>query len=374
MSRKLIPLAVLLALLLTGCAVAEPLFEPKSDGIYNYCPSAFVEDGVIHMYYCTNTKPRDVVDSIGYRYSTDGGKTYSEESIVLEHTKGWKGGWDNVHTCDPDVIKGHFLLDGEEYFYLMAYLGCDTGNCQENEVGIAVAREPGGPFVKVTALNPIVPYERDRRDGVNDLFQWGTGQPSLVSIDKQGQVMIIYTKGTGLKTSLFCEKWDLSDLNNAHRLQYYNYEEITNTGVIGRDNRQATLNNADFVYDPVSGVMYLAAEGAPTYIEGVDVPGKPEAIISTTVRVMKFSQKCAPDKLNEFFRQNITYRWKLMYLLGMEETGYPRNHNAGILSDPYGWLPVQGEITLLYSTSEVNRPSDSLWTYRVHSTVIPITE
>lgn len=48
---------LLLLLLLPSLALAEsfPEFEPSGEGIYNYCPAAFEEGGVRHMYYCTNT-------------------------------------------------------------------------------------------------------------------------------------------------------------------------------------------------------------------------------------------------------------------------------------------------------------------------------
>ena len=48
--KKLCALLLTLLLLL-GAAEAEPLFEPTQEGIYNYCPAGFVEDGVTHLYY-----------------------------------------------------------------------------------------------------------------------------------------------------------------------------------------------------------------------------------------------------------------------------------------------------------------------------------
>ena len=129
--------ALLLMLLLLLCAAeAEPLFEPTQEGIYNYCPAGFVEDGVTHLYYCTNVDSRVVTDHIGYRSSTDG-VHYSDEAIVLANGKTWDA-WDATHVCDPDVVKGEFKLDGEVYNYLMVYLGCQTGNNQGNEIDVEI--------------------------------------------------------------------------------------------------------------------------------------------------------------------------------------------------------------------------------------------
>ena len=156
--KKLCALLLTLLLLL-GAAEAEPLFEPTQEGIYNYCPAGFVEDGVTHLYYCTNVDSRVVTDHIGYRSSTDG-VHYSDETIVLANGKKWDA-WDAIHVCDPDVVKGEFKLDGEVYNYLMVYLGCQTGNNQGNEIGLAVAKRPEGPFLRVSNLNPFVAFERD---------------------------------------------------------------------------------------------------------------------------------------------------------------------------------------------------------------------
>lgn len=370
MIKRLLAFLCLLGLL-GSVACAEPLFEPVQDGIYNYCPSAFVEDGVTHMYYCTNTDSRVITDSIGYRVSYDG-INYSEESIVLQNGRKWDD-WDTTHACDPDVIKGEFQLDGVDYGYLMVYLGCATGNNQGNEIGLAVAQNPAGPFVKVDNLNPFVHFERDlSRDEYWDIFQWGVGQASLVSLDKKGQIMLIYTQGDLAGTRLVCETWDLSNLNDPQPIGGDNWKrEITNRGVIGRDMQQATLLNADFGYDPVSGKLYMIADGAPCYIEGVDEPGEP-TFITSNLRVMTFSQTLLPENMAGFFVDDQGESWQTLRLIDREDTGYPRNHNATLLTDPYGWIEHGEPLQVIYSVSLTREPSNSLWTYRIHQMEVPI--
>lgn len=360
--KKILCFLISLLLCLLTVGLGEPLFEPKAEtGFYNYCPSAFSEDGIIHIYYCTNTRSRDITDSIGYRFSTDGGMTFSDEKIVLEHTKGWRGGWDSVHTCDPDVVKGLFHWKGEEYYYLMAYLGCDTGNNQENEVGLAVAQSPAGPFEKIIPLNPFVSFQRNTLSQYKDRFQWGVGQPALVSMDKKGVIMLIYTHGGVDGTYLICEKWNLDNLETP--VQIGKTKRITNAGVIGRDGKQATLNNADFAYDPQKGILYAVAEGAPCYMEGIDQPGEP-TFISAVVRVLRFSQVCFENEMESFFSYG-KGKWEQIASFGLAETGYPRNHNAGFITDPYGWLEDNVQLDVLYSVSQVARVANSLWTYRI---------
>lgn len=43
---------------------------------------------------------------------------------------------------------GEFAYEGETYGYLMAFLGCARTDCQVNEVGLAVAKTPEGPWKK----------------------------------------------------------------------------------------------------------------------------------------------------------------------------------------------------------------------------------
>lgn len=260
--------ALLLLALLLSCAGAlamtEPEFEPVREGFYNYCPSIIREDGVTHIYYCTNASPNYIRDSVGYRSSQDG-ETYSEETIVLTRAES-PAMWDGVHTCDPDVIKGKFMLDGEEYNYLMAYLGCRTTNNQINEVGLAVSKTPEGPFTKLLVGNPLIEYDYNKDN--SGMFQWGAGQPSLISLDKEGKVMILYTYNPGNRTRVVCEMWDLSDLNNP--VQLSERVDITEAGVVGRNGNQAHLANADFVYDPADGSLYLVGDGIPYLVDGDD--------------------------------------------------------------------------------------------------------
>lgn len=62
----------------------------------------------------------------------------------------------------------------------MAYLGCVTSDNTSNEVGLAVSKTPAGPWIKLGS-NPFCDYELNGNAG----FQWGYGQPSLVSVDKK---------------------------------------------------------------------------------------------------------------------------------------------------------------------------------------------
>lgn len=159
---------------------------------YNYCPTIFEEDGVRHIYYCANKKHGNVTDYVAYRKGVKdetGRFIYSDIQYVLEPTE---NSWDSRHVCDPSVVKGEFTYNQENYNYLMAYLGCVTSDNTSNEVGLAVSKSPEGPWIKV-GDGPFCDYELNDNSG----FQWGYGQPSLVSVDRKSEILLFYTVGDG---------------------------------------------------------------------------------------------------------------------------------------------------------------------------------
>lgn len=52
-----------------------------------------------------------------------------------------------------------------------------------------------GSVDKCDDINPFIHYEYD--ESRPNAFQWGYGQPSLVSVDKKGKVLLGYTCGPG---------------------------------------------------------------------------------------------------------------------------------------------------------------------------------
>ncbi|MCR4781355.1 MAG: hypothetical protein K5851_01210, partial [Lachnospiraceae bacterium] len=153
--------------------------EPAN--IYKYCPT--VINGAV--LYCSNLyTPGQVKDGI-----------YLGGTRVLYTTP---GSWDSVQVCDPSVIAGNFTFQGGGYRYLMAYLGCRTYNCTNNEVGFAVSNDLYN-WVKVGRV-------------VGSEGGWGVGQPSLIT--HNGNIFLFYTRGTTSLTSTLCRQLNSTDLTN----------------------------------------------------------------------------------------------------------------------------------------------------------------
>ncbi len=322
----------------TSC---NKLFDAKSSyGIYNYCPSVIeLEDGTRYIYYCTNQTSYQVIDYVGCRKGTpnaDGTYTWSAETVVFSPSENL---WDSMHTCDPSVIKGSFTYGGTEYAYLMAYLGCTSTDNQENKVGLAVANSPEGPFVRV-GTTPIVDFTKDPSTTV---FQWGVGQPSLVSIDKEGKVWLFYTRGDKNGTRSVVRECDFSNLDAPVM-----GDEVTiaTTNLVELDGDRDIINNADFAYDAKKDVFYSASDCHPN-------PSSEPNYIASHFRVTSF-------KGTDFAKAS----WKYLATVGPDDTSYARNHNVGLVRDEYGHIPARGYLTVYYTVSVEG--SQSLWSYRLH--------
>ena len=336
--------------------------------IYNYCPAIIMdkdEDGNnrMNIWYCTNKDSGIIVDYIGFRQGIeqkDGTWLFSDEKIVLEPTENT---WDARHTCDPTVVKGEFKLKGETYNYLMAYLGCTTEDYQKNETGIAVAKNIEGPWVKIDAVNPIVPWYDDgdiqteeakyqNMQGTTSIY-WGTGMPSLLSIDGKGEVILLYQstlRGTGIR------RIDLSDLENP--IEKYTVS-IKHTGLLNSQYSRCNVGIPDFAYDSVNKRLYMV---------GVTNERNPADITKTLVNshsVVAYIENLADMEAVSTALQSGNYQWNVVGHVGPAQTGWERNHNPGMVKGEYSDIVDPNKIQVVVSTGKNSWPNENIFTYRL---------
>lgn len=348
------------------------LFDHGIDGesqFYNYCPSIFVENNKQYVYYCTNKKEGNVTDYIGYREGSihDNNLEFTDVDYVLEH--GSSGYWDSRHACDPSVIKGEFKFHGETYNYLMAYLGCITSDCTMNETGIAVSKTPNGPWVKcdyqldgTTKINPIVPHS----DFDMNSQSWGTGQPSLVSIDGKGKVLLFTTVGAANGTFTNIREYDFSNIDEAVKIR--ERQRIITTGIRSGALGSDIINNADFAYD-VKNRRILMVKGRQPF--GTD--GKSPTIVADTLDVYYIDDTEGTNVGDVLFAGNNTDKqWKLIDSINESKTGFLRNHNACLITDEYGHYIDCGRIGVSFTKSDQGYSSNwsYLSTYRIYATSV----
>ena len=399
MHKRILPV-ILMSFLLTGCAFnndnpstggnnppveeVKETFIPKvgevkmlfDDGTigetnkYNYCPSYFIEDNIAHVYYCTNKDEGNVTDYVGYRKGevVNNKVKYSDNSqYVLTH--GEMGSWDSRHACDPSVVKGEFKYHGEKYNYLMAYLGCVPSDCTKNETGIAVSKTPDGPWIKcdfkedgVTKINPIVPFS----DFSCNETSWGTGQPSLVSVDKKGRVLLFTTVGATNGTFTNLREYDFSDIDNYKLLR--ERVSINIDGIRGSNGSASFINNADFGYDEVNKRIIMSK---PRQFFGTD--GKSPNFIADTIDVYYIDDTEGSEIGDVLFAgKNTTKIWKLIGSVNESLTGFLRNHNTGLVTDEYKRIDSSSPLGVLFTRGDEDRGGQwsYLSTYRLYITAL----
>ena len=347
-------------------SLEETVGDDGEDYFYNYCPSIKVENNEMNAFYCTNKVWANVTDYVGYRKGkmVDGTLKFLDEELVIAPTPDT---WDQRHTCDPSVIKGEFQYDGETYEYLMAYLGCIPSDCTLNETGIAVSHSYNGPWIKcngnkvdgVTPINPIVPW-KDFDCATNS---WGTGQPSLLSIDKKGRVLFMTTVGCKKGSFMDVREYDLSNINDYKLIRQ---STVFTDGVHGGTKR---VNNADYCYDEEHKVFLMAKGRSPF---GKD--GKTPNFIADVVDLHYVDASSYENPFDIFFDNERTEGWKLIDSIDQDLSGYPRNHNTGLVTDEYGRMLKNDRIGVAFTSSNYgsNSAMTYLKTYRIFVTTFEL--
>lgn len=340
-------------------ATANKLFDHGVAGVdqyYNYCPSIFEENGVRHIYYCANKDVGNVTDYIAYRsgtYQAGIGWTYSDISYVLSPTSGT---WDARHTCDPSVVKGIFTYNGVTYQYLMNYLASTQDDSMGNGTGFAVSHLPEGPWIKCDDINPTIPFDAEK-----DV--WGNGQTCMINLDQAGCILYFYSYGGNDGTYEIVREYDLSNLNNITLLRQVN---LSKNGQISGD---IGNNDAEFAYDVTNKKLIMVKAKHPYNTDGLSPTFVSESLI---VYVLDLSGNDNP--IDEIFKGSSQKNWIYLGTIDQSISGFPRNHNPGLVTDQYGRVLSDSEIEIDFSVSIT---SDTFWsylsTYRLYSTILTLT-
>lgn len=344
----------------------ETVGDDGEEYFYNYCPSIMIEDGVEHIYYCTNKDWGNITDYIGYRQGSiiNGQLKYTKEQLVVSPTPET---WDQTHTCDPSVIKGEFKYNGEDYNYLMAYLGCIPLNCKLNETGIAVSKSPNGPWVKcndkkldgITSINPIVPYSDFNCTEEN----WGTGQACLMSVNKKGRVLLFTTVACPTGGFTDVREYDFSNINDYKLIRE---AKLSTDGICYGTN---WIGNAEYCFDQVNKKFIMAKPRG-----GFGKDGEYPDFIADTIDVYYLDASNYDSPFDVFFDSEKTVGWKYISSINKELSGYPRNHNTGIITDEYQYMYKQGVVGVAFTSSQYGTVSAMTYlkTYRIFATTFEV--
>lgn len=348
----------------------ETVGDDGEDYFYNYCPSIFIENNKEYVYYCTNKDWGNVTDYIGFRSATNehGPIMYTDEELVISPTKNT---WDQAHACDPTVIKGEFKYNNEDYNYLMAYLGCVPLDCTLNETGLAVSKTPNGPWIKCndlkidgeTPINPFVPYSDFDVTEKN----WGTGQACLMSVDKKGRVLLFTSIGARTGSFTDVREYDLSNINDYKLIREAKLFEDGSESPI--NNKRKDIKNAEYCYDEKNKKFIMSKPRS-----GFGLDGEYPDFIADTIDVYYLDAKNYDNPFDIFFDESRTEKWEYINSITPELSGYPRNHNNGLVTDEYQHLYKDGYIGVAFTSSQYGSMSAMTYlkTYRLFLTTFKL--
>ena len=328
------------------------------DGFYRYAPSALVESGVRHVFYCRNVNSREVVDGIYHAVQAADG-TLGAETCVLAPADSTGTAWDSYHVCDPSVIAGAFYYEGHTYRYLMAYLGVkgrpgdatsDGAKSINNKVGLAVSDSLTGGWVRM-GTNPVVVTEH--------LDWWGVGQPSLLSVDGAGKVALFYAGD--YETRMLSLDFTDAAATAASLATRVGDQGVWlgKTGVMDLvgTSLKMTITNADFAYDAARKLLYMIAD-TPDRQNGWYDDGGYYLYISKAVSVYRTPVDTLANLNLESAEWELVARFQPSDLAADYSTA-ARCHNSGLVrTDAGGLAGFQANVAV------ANVKNDALYTYR----------
>jgi len=145
----------------------------------------------------------------------------------------------------------------------------------------------------------------------------GTGQPSVVSLDKAGELLLFYTRGDAAGTRMVVRELDLLSLEAP---VIGTERELSRAGLTESDGSAVILHNGALARDAISGGFFLVRERHP-------FDSATPSFISAVLQV------AATDSTDPAVSGAT---WRLVGQIDAARSGRPRNHNASIVKDAYG--------------------------------------
>ena len=295
----------------------EFVFGFQGQSKYSYCPSALKQaDGTVHLYFCGNPENLIMVDNIFHiKINPDGTQTAAKS--VLQPSV--PGSWDDHHTCDPSVIEGNFTWKNTTYKYAMFFLSNMYG-VYYNEIGVAFSNDlDADSWVKYPQqiVKKTWSSEGDQEIGGGGK-SWGVGQPSVVSLDGKGKLLLTYTVGDIGGTRIV---WAEADFSNMDTYSISTPQTIVQTGLKAIDNQSRDYTcNSEFAIDKDADKIVMIRPIQP-------MPNDYPNYLNSSLEI---------DYMNLSDFTNQRGNWTQIYRITPDDTGYPRNHNATLLRDNFG--------------------------------------
>jgi hypothetical protein len=350
-------LAALTLFALTGAARADVWspgsasagFPPVFGHFYRYAPSVVQDTPTTRQaFFCANQSADEVRDHvITQRAFLQGGAwVWGPERVVLAPTS---TGWDGKHLCDPEVVAGAFKVGTHTYSWALFYTGAHDSGAQTDLNGIAVAFADSidGTWYR---WGELVPYPDASCTDAKGC--WGVGQPSVTSIDGKGRMLLFYTQATNLiPTRVVRREIDLSDMSAP---QLGSEVPVLTDGLVAQQGSSVVLRNVSVVYDGYRDKFVIARE------------------TETDARIASVTEVASIPGAAVWSGDLVYGAWQPLYEIGSATSGFPFNHNAGIVRSLYGTLLDPHSLDVYFTVASGNAPVPDLYSYRVDHVAGPI--
>lgn len=295
-------------------------------GHYNYAPSVIEDQYKIrYAFVCQNRDPFKIIDYV-YLFKgipTETGYVWQPGTRIVDPSE---TGWDHIHICDPDVREFTTRYHGETYSWIMTYLGVDQW-FNHNQIGLAVSKSIEGPWLKFDG-NPLVSYQ--------DTTKWGVGQSTSIVLDST--TIRLFYHSTLVKGKNFVYRdIKLNDLDNIIL-----GEEKNIPGMSSNSYPAFSENYMFIVCEEWRKEDYQ--EGIPTWVGNY-----------STLRYLPIDQDLSSP----------VEAWTEIGHVGPGQSGFPRNHNPGILTDSKGYMLNEKELIMYFTTAVTGE--EWLWSYDLYS-------
>ncbi|MDR1630327.1 MAG: glycoside hydrolase [Oscillospiraceae bacterium] len=283
-----------------GCDIYAP--DQRDSSGYRYGPSMILNaDGSIDAWFAA-PGAFGQWDWITYRHSPDGGKSWTDEKVVLQPTPDSP---DFYSVCDPGVV----YFGG---YYYLGYTSTTNEGGVDNHAFVARSRTPDGPYEKWNGAGwggkpqPIVAYTGSSE-------RWGIGEPSFVV---KGDTLYIY----------------------------YTLDSVDESGTAFRRTNVCLADAADenwpaTIYGHQAAIAYTAGGSDSADVKYIEDYGKFIAV-STAMRMGEDSYVAMYESNDglTFFETERLYTHVSWYC-----------HNSGMLSRPNGHIRIGDKLMIGYA-------------------------
>jgi hypothetical protein len=297
---------------------------------YDYGASVIEDSGIRKYWWCANTLT--IADVILYAEETIITGAFTTPVVVMQPNNS-SSAWDRSFNCDPSVVRGQFVNpeDNSSYTYAMYYTATDTG--------------PGSHFNPGSPGHPRDPqYGANNRIGVafsNDGVRWvkysspvltpqgnaavsyGAGQPATYNSDGVDGIWLFYTdfSGPGGENVYFQTTKDGVTFNNRVAL--------STSGLLR--GQPVRMGNIDIAFDYEGNIYATIPFAYP--VQG-QINSSPEGMRPGDSERYRFGLYRMPAN-------NLTSgTWENLGYIDTDATGHHINHNAALVRDSFGNIPL----------------------------------